>query len=147
MKNKKGFTLIELLAIIVILGIIALLIVPAVTDVITDSEKDITARSAENYVKAVNQALIKRLATGSVENGDYDLLEGGDVCLGTKTDDTICSGEKLQIKTDGGKVADGKIRVENSEVIDYSIKIDDYVANYDPSTKTVTVTDGRNVGL
>lgn len=41
--NKKGFTLIELLAVIVIIGVIALIIVPIVTDVIDNSKKALQA--------------------------------------------------------------------------------------------------------
>ena len=46
MKNKKGFTLVELLAVIVILGILALIIVPAISSYIVNT-KDETYRSHE----------------------------------------------------------------------------------------------------
>ncbi len=37
---KKGFTLIELLAVIVILGVIATIVIPAITDTINNSRED-----------------------------------------------------------------------------------------------------------
>ena len=38
-RNKKGFTLIELLSIIVILGVIALITVPVVSNIMTAMKK------------------------------------------------------------------------------------------------------------
>ena len=38
-RNKKGFTLIELLSIIVILGVIALITVPVVSNIMKDMKK------------------------------------------------------------------------------------------------------------
>lgn len=54
--RKKGFTLIELLAVIVILGILALIIVPVISNIIDDARKEAAKRSVENYVSAANNA-------------------------------------------------------------------------------------------
>ena len=53
LKNKKGFTLIELLAVIVILGVIMALAVPAVSTYITKSKKDAWSSSALEYINDV----------------------------------------------------------------------------------------------
>ena len=42
---KKGFTLIELLAVIMILGVIALIAIPVVSNIIEESRKKAGARS------------------------------------------------------------------------------------------------------
>ena len=57
MKNKKGFTLIELLAVIVILGVIMVIAVPAVTKYINQSRKDSFASTAEMYIDAAQKAI------------------------------------------------------------------------------------------
>lgn len=53
MKNKKGFTLIELLAVILILGVIALIAIPTVTKVIKESKKGSFETAVKNVVRAV----------------------------------------------------------------------------------------------
>jgi len=50
MKNKKGFTLIELLAVIIILGILLIIAVPAVTKFITDSRKETYVDTAKRIM-------------------------------------------------------------------------------------------------
>ena len=50
MKNKKGFTLIELLAVILILGVIALIAVPTVTDLINESKVGAESSTANQLV-------------------------------------------------------------------------------------------------
>ena len=54
---KKGFTLIELLAVILILGIIALIAVPQVTNTIEKSKKGAAETSAKHYIDAVTNAI------------------------------------------------------------------------------------------
>ena len=38
--KKKGFTLIELLVVIILIGLIALIVVPIVSDIISNSKKE-----------------------------------------------------------------------------------------------------------
>ena len=48
--NKKGFTLVELLAVIVILGLIAVILVPKVQGVVRDSKKNAAYENADRLV-------------------------------------------------------------------------------------------------
>ena len=53
MKNKKGFTLIELLAVIIILGILMIIAIPAVTEYISSSRKNAYVTTASRYIDGV----------------------------------------------------------------------------------------------
>lgn len=55
--NKKGFTLIELLAVIIILGVLLLIAVPAVSRYIDESRKDTYASSVKSIIGAVSTSL------------------------------------------------------------------------------------------
>jgi type IV pilus assembly protein PilA len=54
--NKKGFTLIELLAVILILGIIALIAIPVVNNIIKEAKRGAFETTANNVVSAVEDA-------------------------------------------------------------------------------------------
>src|SRR5574344_452139 len=56
---KKGFTLIELLAVIVILAILALIVSPIISGVITNAKLSAAERSLEGYVQSVELAEVK----------------------------------------------------------------------------------------
>lgn len=53
MKNKKGFTLLELLAVIVILGVIMLIAVPAISNVQTNNKKKAAIDNALTVLKGI----------------------------------------------------------------------------------------------
>lgn len=53
MKNKKGFTLVELLAVIVILGVLLLIAVPAVSSIIENSKRGAAKDEAMEALDAV----------------------------------------------------------------------------------------------
>ena len=74
---KKGFTLIELLAVILILGIIAMIAVPQVTNTIEKSKKGAAETSAKHYLDAVVNAIgLNQLdddSSNDIEDGTYSV--------------------------------------------------------------------------
>ena len=57
MKKKNGFTLIELLAVIIILGVLMVIAVPAVTKYINDSRKNGYVSTAKNIAGGVRNLI------------------------------------------------------------------------------------------
>ncbi|WP_405175154.1 type II secretion system protein [Paenibacillus sp. FSL H8-0261] len=64
-ENQKGFTLIELLAVIVILGIIAVIAIPLIGNVINNSKKSADVATARQVYDAA------RLYVIGVKNGEF----------------------------------------------------------------------------
>ena len=52
LKMKKGFTLVELLGVIVVLGIIGMIVVPAVQGIITSSSSNLCKNQIKSFEKA-----------------------------------------------------------------------------------------------
>ena len=124
---KKGFTLIELLAVIIILAVISLITTPMILGVIETSKESSAKVSAYGYIDAVEtQVAINELDANktNIEDGVYEVED---------------------LKNTYGLVVKGElptsnswVKIEKGQVVDYSLKIGEYVVNYSESGVTIT---------
>ena len=165
--NKKGFTLIELLAVIVIMGILMMVAIPAMTRYIENSRKDTYLSTAKEYVNAARNmwasdslvcntgdATNPRIVSSGVDAGDWYIL------VDTKHQDDM-----VNLLDQGGKSSwgnrdlKGYVRVHITEekvyadddvtVIDTERKTKYYVALSDDThgiTDSTTVSSGLVTG-
>lgn len=73
LKNQKGMTLVELLAVMVIVGIIAAISIPAIGGLIENSRKDAAVSTANSMVEAARMYV----AAEGLTDGDYVLTANG----------------------------------------------------------------------
>lgn len=111
---KNGFTLVELLAVIVILGIIALISYPIITGIIKDSKDKAISSNAKIYVEGVKKAIMEQqLSVGSI-NTICIIQDGGDLdCDNEKLPNPLIMDILNSNQIEGG----GIITIENGEVI------------------------------
>lgn len=112
---KKGFTLVELMAVIIILGIIALILVPKIGDIIEDSTIGSDEKAATMYVKNIeNELAAKKANKENVNyNGSYTLKQ-----------------VKRIIKPDS-RITDASIVFEDNEIVSAVFCVEDRVIIYD----------------
>ena len=138
MKNKKGFTLIELLAVIVVLAIIALIATPIVMNTIKNAKKGAAERSADNYVKAVEQKVAESRIDGTkIANGTYNIQPDGNLCPASGCGEN--DKDKITIDMNGTKPSSGTVTISNGGVSqsETTMNVDGYDIIYTDNKYTV----------
>ncbi len=104
---KKGFTLIELLAVILILGVIALISVPVVSNIIESSEKGAVESSMMSYVDATEKKAMLAEVTSSTKlaAGTYSVDELNN--MGVKVKGEYPSDTGIFVINNEGRVLEG----------------------------------------
>lgn len=106
--KKNAFTLIELLAVIVILAIIALIATPIILGIINDTKEQSKEISAENYLDAVEQAIVRRNLKEKFKPTICTVISEGLSCEGYD--------ESLKVEVDGKTPTKGIISFSNGSV-------------------------------
>ena len=118
--DKKAFTLIELLAVIVILGILALIVTPILINVVKDSNEKSYKLSADGYISAVNDYILSNQLDGKkVENGKYKI-------------------KNLDVKISGKAPSKGSVEIYDEKINNAQLCYDTYLLKYDGREVTLT---------
>ena len=127
--NKKGFTLIELLAVIIILGLIALIIFPKVNEQLEKSRQNLAKDSALSYTKAIDEYIIHEQMNKNIIklNGIYYIDDSGN----------IYNNETHIINVSGKKPTSGILTYENDELKTGCITINNYKVTINDNETTV----------
>ncbi|TQE92518.1 prepilin-type N-terminal cleavage/methylation domain-containing protein [Ureibacillus terrenus] len=76
LKNEKGLTLVELLAVVVILGIVAAIAIPAIGNMLENSRYNAAKSDAINIINAANLYFTEVGSSNDDEVSVKDLLDG-----------------------------------------------------------------------
>ena len=133
MKNKKGFTLVELLAVIVILGILLVVAVPAVNSILTKSKQKAAKDDALMIIKAIEtcqtmDAMEGGGCTAAKVKGYY---EGTAELAEVGSSDATCGFEAYKITTNnkivclkkGKSITEWRNGVNNADFAASTIKV------------------------
>lgn len=101
LKGEKGFTLVELLAVIVILGIIVAIAVPAIGNITERAQSDADDAQDELVLDAARLADVEGAFTSGTTT-EWDLIDGGYLEQTGDFEDLTESNPGRTIYSDGG---------------------------------------------
>ena len=117
MKNK-GFTLVELLAIILILGLLAIFIVPKVKDLFNDSKEKIAEENVKRLIGVFEEYYVKSSIDDHFTSCSYNFDTGINTCSNLGITGDLPSSGFIEVSNDG--------KINGSVIVDnYSFSIDD----------------------
>ena len=108
-KKRNGFTLIELLAVIIIIGLIAVIIIPKVNKTLKDSKDAVNKASVNGLVRTANNYYLEKRQSG-FQGCSYDF----------ETNENTCTG----LEFIGEKPEEGKLRIDIDGNISIAAKFD-----------------------
>lgn len=123
MKNK-GFTLIELLAVIIIIGVIAVITIPKIADSLETAKKNVAQTSAYGYKKTINELILnKELEKNKIKlQGEYNINDDGNI-YNENTEYTI--------DNKGKKPKNGVLIYDQNELVSGCLTIDKYRVTFE----------------
>lgn len=144
--NKNGFTLIELLAVIVIMGVLMMVAIPAMTRYIENAKRDVFADTAKKYISSARYTLLSDGYTcGGNDCGLTDLEPSGKVLVIPANNIEL---ENETKKSPWGKTFDGTtawITVRNVGTADKPEYKYSFVGTDTSKNGIVTLTDEENI--
>ena len=112
MKKRNGFTLVELLAVIVVLGVIALIAVPISKNLIDNSKEKADNYSIELFLRAFKNEINAQRLNGNFNPSTCEVNDGIVICEG------------VQLNIDKSNIS-GTIFLEDREITYYDLSIND----------------------
>ena len=139
MKKKKGFTLMELLASIVIMGVIALILVPVVSGIIEKTRKSAFSRSADSILRISNEYYSNN-NTSFLNTGARNFSCNNIECKTTIIDED--GNDKDEILKTEGAMGNGYVKIYEKGEVEFLLSNGTYCAAKNPLKEDIKVYNG-----